>query len=409
MKLQIVPFEANIIAKAFKMYANGDALNDVVRMMNRECAPDRTWSKSGVEAMLQNPIYIGHRVRNRTKQVSHPGTEAVTTERIDDPSLWLSYDDETLRIVDQETWERVERRRASRSGGVRIEAPRVKLLTGLLVCGGKRPQGEPCEKTVTTSARNYYVCNGHYTGTCTSQVSFRREAIEALVLPALGQHLLPWVDRLAGAAMERHRTGQSDIQPLRQEHNKVRGEANRLLAAIQLGVLQGTALESMTRQYQTLHNEAEKLGSKIKSLLVEENTQEVRYDRAVAEQFLLNLAEALQANITEGRRFLGSVIDRIIVTDNGEPRTCPYCNAVLVKVTPRHLKKHGLNIKTYLKECPALGFTRSASLTVYLKEDGLLKEGKVFGLHTSMSAKDHRPTRSRREGTTPISPLRKTR
>lgn len=379
LKPQIVASEAEIIVKAFHMYAEGEALYEIVRMMNRECAPYRSWSKSGVENMLKNPIYIGVRFRNRTTKVTNPATEDVVCKRIEDETQWAKHEDEGLRIIDQATWERAEQRRASRPTGTKRETPAIKLLTGLLVCGDPT-----CNSRYTSSARDYYVCPHRYTAKCTNEASFRQAAIEGLVLPALGHYLLPWVDRLAAAAVERSQTGKHDIKPLRQELKRLQEEADRLLGSVQRGILTGSALDTCLNRYQGLCDEIGKQQAKIQLIESEQNIGEVKYDRIVAEQFLANLPDALRADVSEGRRFLGSIIEKIAVTDTQEPRKCPYCRELLEKITPRHLKKHGLTIGTYLKECPSLGFTRSATITVHLKEDGILREGKVFGLHTSM-------------------------
>src|SRR5215470_3902734 len=108
---------------------------------------------------------------------------------------------------------------------------------------------------------------------------------------------------------------------------------------------------------------------------------EIQYDRAVVEDFVSRLPEALRADISLGREFLRETLQFVRVAD-GEPRsrTCPICDQILGKLTPQHLARHGVTLHEGYRKFPELGFTKGARLLIQPSPEGLLNTGEVFGL-----------------------------
>lgn len=108
-KAQVSSAHAAIVRQAFRMYADGETVFAIIRMMNQTCVPHRTWTRNAIIRLLANPIYIGQCKRNITEKSVDPrsGKPVVHPTSI---SEWLIRHDEHLRVVDQDTWERVRSR-----------------------------------------------------------------------------------------------------------------------------------------------------------------------------------------------------------------------------------------------------------------------------------------------------------
>src|SRR5262249_9140913 len=104
-------------------------------------------------------------------------------------------------------------------------------------------------------------------------------------------------------------------------------------------------------------------------------------DRAVVEDFVTRLPEALRADVRLGREFLGETLKYIRVSDGGDRgRTCPICNQTLGKLTPQHLLRHGVALREGHRRFPELGLTKGPRLVSQPSPEGLLNTGEVFGL-----------------------------
>jgi len=51
----------------------------------------------------------------------------------------------------------------------------------------------------------------------------------------------------------------------------------------------------------------------------------------------------------------------------------------LGKLTPQHMRRHGLTMTESYGRFPAVGFTKGARLEIHPSPDGLLNTGEVFG------------------------------
>ena len=118
------------------------------------------------------------------KRVSRPNPE----------SAWTRIDLPDLRIVDQDVWDRVQRRlgaiRAA-AGADKPDRPKywekrraAHILTGKVYCGC-------CGGTMTNVGRDYLGCNvARKQGICANVQSTRRSELEALVMDALRTRLM---------------------------------------------------------------------------------------------------------------------------------------------------------------------------------------------------------------------------
>jgi len=152
------------------------------------------------------------------------------------------------------------------------------------------------------------------------------------------------------------------------------------MGAIQQGRLQGRALEEALGAYQRIWAQVEQLEQE-QAAKPESAPIEIHYDRAVVEDFVARLPEALRADVRLGREFLRETLRHVRIADAGHRlRTCPICDKVLGKTTPQHFALHGVALRDGYRRFPELGFTKGARLMIQPSPEGLLNTGKVFGL-----------------------------
>lgn len=111
--------EAEVVLRVFRDYAGGRTMTGIVQDLNKEGVPGRYrssggWSFGTISRMLDNTKYIGHWVWNKTGN----RRDLVTGRRksyAKPESEWRVCDAEDLRIVPQELWDRVAKRRQESS------------------------------------------------------------------------------------------------------------------------------------------------------------------------------------------------------------------------------------------------------------------------------------------------------
>jgi len=142
------PIHAPIIHEIFARIAAGESMRGVVSDLNdrglpcpgakwkRERQPNRLWRISAMHAILSNETYTGRYVWNRSRWEKDPETNI--RKRIERPqSEWIVQELPHWRLIDDKTWERVQRRMGARSilFNSRVGGRPTYLLSGLLRCG----------------------------------------------------------------------------------------------------------------------------------------------------------------------------------------------------------------------------------------------------------------------------------
>lgn len=165
--------EAEIIRRVFREYADGRKIPEIVAGLNREEIPSPSgglWKRNALmggakkqEGILRNEIYLGKLIFNRTHVVRDPTTNR-KRQILNPESEWTKVDVPHLRIIDDQTWERVRlrdcRRQHAEAGAKKVAAPRIlrvhnqHALTGWVKCGWCGGQ-----KSLANESR--YLCSTH--------------------------------------------------------------------------------------------------------------------------------------------------------------------------------------------------------------------------------------------------------
>ena len=133
--------------------------------------------------MLQNRLYVGELVHNRTSKVVDPVTRK-TLIRSNPRDAWIVHPVPELRIVDDAVFAAAEERRMA-FDGVRPERQRrpKHLLSGLVSCG-------TCGHAMSVVTNGYWGCTAYRDGACTNDRRIRGTVLEARVLAGLRETML---------------------------------------------------------------------------------------------------------------------------------------------------------------------------------------------------------------------------
>lgn len=146
---------------------------------NRIYTDDYTWHDSTIVHMLSRQEYLGHTVNFKTYRKSYKNKKQMKN----DESQWQIFENTHEAIIDQETFDIVQRIRASRRRLTPMgEMP---ILSGMLYCAdcGKKLYQVRC---TTMKQKEYLVCSTYrkIKGGCTSH-QIQNEAVETLLLDGI--------------------------------------------------------------------------------------------------------------------------------------------------------------------------------------------------------------------------------
>ena len=199
-RMVVEPREAAVVMRIFREFADGRSQTRIVHRLNEEGVPGRFrsnkgWSPGTVHRILHNPKYIGRWVWNTTERRRDPRTGR--RRPFPKPeSEWIVHEDESLRIVPQQLWEKVQERieqvRKTWPGGKgkrgfdeqrggRVRHYPTHLLSGLMICdrcGAAIAQ-------VSGKAGGYYGCLGAAKKACDNRLLVRRKLAERIILSAV--------------------------------------------------------------------------------------------------------------------------------------------------------------------------------------------------------------------------------
>lgn len=287
--------EAKVVHEIFELYAAGLSPKTIAKRLNshgvppprpRRGRPARGWTWTTINGcpsksigILNNPIYVGRVVWNRSYKVRDPDSgRRITRQR--DRAEWVSTDVPELRIIPDELWEcvqmiRDERRHAAREAAAcRQRAPKY-LLSGLLVCGR-------CGAPYVLKTGSYYGCASNIDrggSICPNTQLVRRDVIEATTLEILRTRLLhpseieEFVGLVNNKLAEMSGRRAIDRQGRLRELAQARQELENIKAAIRAGLwmsLTREALEEAEAKVSRLEGETVSLPAQVSPLTAEQ-------------------------------------------------------------------------------------------------------------------------------------------
>ena len=204
-RLFINPQQAEVIRRIFQLYSEGYGKVAIAKTLNQESVPPPSSRSSGwqigpIDKILNYEKYIGRWIYGRYFDSRDPET-GKTTRKQRPRSQWIVQDREDLRIIPQDLWDEVQKRREENREDRKVHQPNThekifgsydridnrRLLSGVMAC-------PKCFGTITlVSGRRdgYYGCLASYRkGDCNWRVLIRRNRVESAVLDYLKSKLL---------------------------------------------------------------------------------------------------------------------------------------------------------------------------------------------------------------------------
>lgn len=197
-QLAVEPDEAAHVRWIFEQILKGQSPRWIAHQLNAKGIPSArgsTWAVSSIVGsslkglgMMHNQLYVGRHVWNRSVWIKDPDTGKRRREARPE-SEWIVREDETLRIIDQDTWDAIQARYNDperRLVGVRRGPPHRTLFGGLIRCG---KCGGPI---ISVNARRYGcgVRKDRGASVCTNERTIERETLDNRLLTLVREELL---------------------------------------------------------------------------------------------------------------------------------------------------------------------------------------------------------------------------
>jgi site-specific DNA recombinase len=293
-QIEIDKEQAAVVVRAYQLAADGYAAGAIAAIFNREGipSPGASWGRSQRRksgwvgsviygdlkrgtGILANPIYVGKVIWNRTRWIRSAADSSKRRQVQNPPTEWITRQEERLRIVPDDLWQRVQARQKrqaqavnervkgglSRSSAIHTGVGPKFLLSSLLRCA-------QCGSAFAIAGRDFYQCSG-YTNSrgslCSNNAVLRRTVAEAKVLAGIKAQMqcpevLKEIARRTRAALQQATPKTPDRQPRIIQVSK---EVQNMVDAIAGGILKPSA--ALAAKLATAEAELEQLRSAVEA------------------------------------------------------------------------------------------------------------------------------------------------
>lgn len=230
---------ADLVREIFTRFAAGESMRAIASDLNgrgipspgaqwkERSRPRGAWQVSTLHTLLQNELYAGRQIWNRSRWVKDPDTGK--RQRIERPrSEWVVREIEP--IVDEVTWQRVQARFVKHPGHNNRGSY---ILSGLLVCGlcgGKL--------IVVGGSQRRYVCGTHHAAgphACANRKGIPRLTAETRILARTRAELLSAEAEAAG--LREMRAARAELEREAQRPGEVDRDVRELERLVREGIL----------------------------------------------------------------------------------------------------------------------------------------------------------------------------
>ena len=286
---EIYPQEAEVVKRIFRDFVSGNSIHKIVCTLNQYKIPSKRgslgkWCTSTISRLLRNSRYIGTWNWRKTKRVSDPTTgKKRSFPRPEKEQVFLFRED--LVIIDQETWEKAQKKRRelettrpirrSKNGSLQqksyVHTYPKHLLSGLMRCG-------LCGGSIVISSGKgggYYGCLNRRRRTCQNSSMIKRKKIEPTILERLREEILT-TERLEEACktLEKSEAARTVMIPsLLKDKESELADLRRMVENCLDHIKAGNSSKSVTDEIKKLEKRMEAVQAEIKTLQTAENNR----------------------------------------------------------------------------------------------------------------------------------------
>ncbi|MET0116899.1 MAG: recombinase family protein [Sedimenticola sp.] len=255
--------EAEWVRFCFERYAAGVSVRQIADELNRKGVPsprNSTWAHSALYGdmkrglgMLNNAMYVGQYIWNRSKWIKDPVSGK--RKRVERPeSEWVIQEIPELRIVDQETWNKVKARQNTQ----RQKSDELKKRHGKRTSGGRGPKYllsgllkcSCCGGNYVIVGKDYYGCATHKdrgASVCNNKLKVRRGIAEKVILMHIKEELLSeeayhcFITELEAEL----KAAAPDTRAIEKRLHQAEQELENIMSAIRQGIITPTTKEAL--------------------------------------------------------------------------------------------------------------------------------------------------------------------
>lgn len=277
-RLAVHPEEAETVRFVFQTYlAESIGLKEVARRVRERGVPTRLggpWGFGTVRSILTNAMLIGE-VRYLRRCFKLDRSTGRRVPRWSDEDRHVVNRDESLRIIDDETFERAQAQLAANRIDRPREAKEVRPFTRHLFCAGCGNVFYARKSANSKGAYRYYACGhrqSHGPEACDNRASLREDKLLARVQEAMSavfddmDGVLDEVAAMAGEALEANRSETTRLKGEIAEADKYVGNLTRLLADPDI---EAGAKKAIARQLAEHEGKREELRQSLEAVAVQ--------------------------------------------------------------------------------------------------------------------------------------------
>lgn len=353
-RIEIEPTEAAYVRQVFEWYAEGMNLPAIIAKLHEAGATAPRgggsrgdWRIGALRRLLVNQRYLGRLIWGRSRAERKPGTRAKVQRRVSQIE-WHVAEHPELRIVSDDLWQRVQRRRqlvaeqlaAHRQPGGTLLRGRVGathgrgLFTGFLRCGA-------CGGAVSVVSQHryrgrvyrYYGCGSYARNgkaVCTNRVTARADEAERALLAGVQTEITrPETLEYIVARLSASLQATTDARPTRREallrqRETIAQKIRHLLAAVESGLMSTTLLQALRAR----ESELATVGTEIAALDAPENPRRLAVIPSWVKQQVTDVVGLLQGRPDRVRAELSRLSVRFTLHPVQEQGQKPYLRAV---------------------------------------------------------------------------------
>ncbi len=329
-RLEILEDESAVVRRIFESYIGGKSPRDIAAALNKEGIPGPKkgpWNASTIagsrkraNGILQNALYVGRIIWNRQSFIKDPETGR-RVSRPNPKSEWMTADAPELRIVTDELFDNVQKRRAERAGSVErhyASRPR-RLLSGLLKCGC-------CGSGYVISGADkrgpYLRCSRMVeTGLCANRCTVGVELLEKRVLEGVEKQLAS-PDLIAEYVREYHRAWIALRDSATSRRTQIQKELRDVEADTKttIKMLMATKSQALLTHLDSLEKRQEALEAELADVappLIELHPNVGDVYRKKVRDLKAYLAAADDDNRTDAYQAIRELIEKVVIIPKG--------------------------------------------------------------------------------------------